>query len=240
MVFLFGCANNSQKNNSVNYDSSIVEKNNNKNSNSVNFIKVDTTKNLKNQPKDYNSLISTKLSRWTKYYKTNCSKFNINDFSLCSSEFMEPYEINLGNEEMQELLQLYKPYLIWNYDSTKAIDLYSINVILSVDSLGKKYGEFDVDCHVDLIDIYKQKRIVLQQSGSYSNFDDGFWIDKENFVVTEIGQSYDDENISNNFFINYYVINVNSYQIDTYCSKNNYKLKKTDYLMEVFRGVDFE
>jgi len=200
-------------------------------------LKIDTT--LKSVfLKEYNSLVNLKLKRWSTYYKTKSSLFNINKFSLCNTEYLNPYLIDFFSDEtdMKKFLKLYAPYLIWNSDSSKAIDLYSTGVYLEFDESGKKYMEYGEDNHVHLIDFKNKKIIVLMQRGPFSHFDDGFWMDGNTILITEIGKNLENEIIDENFIIEYHVINLNTYQTSRYCSKQSYKIEDS-FLSLVFKGI---
>jgi len=250
LIIVFGCNNSIQTNNTSNdtstvksntqtnkssYDTSAV-KTNNGNNGIESHIKIDTTI-ISVFQKEYNTLINSKLKRWITFYKKNCTTFNINKFSLCKTDYLKPYYFDLPDgAKMQKFLELYSPYLIWNSDSSMAIDLYSTNVWLDFDSSGNKYAEFDVDSHVDLIDFKNKKGIVLMQTGTFSSFNDGFWIDNDNVLITETGKNLDNDIIDNTFIIKYFVINLNTYQTSRYCSNQSYKTNKS-YLLEVFKGI---
>jgi len=235
VLIVFGCNSSAQTNNSIS-DTSVVVKKDSIIEFTDTHIKIDTT--IKSVfEKDYNSLINSKLKRWIKFYKKECSSFNINEFSFCSTYFLNPYYVDyLEETKMKNFIELYKPYLIWNSDSSKAIDLYSVGVWLGYDTLGNKYAEFDVDSHVDLIDFKNKKLIVLMQTGTFSSFDDGFWIDNDNVLVTEIGKDLENEVIDDEFIIKYHVINLNTYQTSSYCSPKSYK-PNSSYLYNIFKEL---
>ncbi len=251
LIILFGCNRNTQTNNSVSDTSAVYIQNINQIvENTSTHIEIDTIvksddsriridSTLKSVfQKEYNSLINMKVTRWVKFYKKNCSSFYINDFTLCSTNYLNPYLIDffIDETEKKKFIELYKPYLIWSSDSSKAIDLYSTGVYLDFDELGNKYIEYGEDSYVQLIDFKNKKRIVLIQRGIFSHFDDGFWIDENNLLITEIGKNLDNEVIDDKFLIEYHVINLNTYQTSRYCSKKTYN-PDNSYLSLVFKGI---
>jgi len=184
------------------------------------WIAVDTT--LKTSAEnDYNLLVNKKLTSLMKQYKEKNSRFNIDLFTHCNCWFLHPYIMDIENyTDEQKFIKLYNSYLIWNSDSTKAIDLYSNNLILDFDEKGIITKDTDVDPHFALMDFKNNKRIVLWQMGAISTFKGGFWLNENKVIilVSEANFEAEDEE-DTSFTLSYYLVNLKTYQIDEFCSK---------------------
>jgi len=265
LIILSGCINRNKTNISVNsdtllnktdsikqitnnFDTSLVKTDNSVVTNSAKEIAVDTTIKSVFQD-DYNLLVDSQLYRWTSYYTKMCSEFDIKEFKECWSNYLQPLESELDDKyelrefkNLQEFINLYKPFLIWNLDSTKAIDLYSTCIILSFDEFGNRCATGDVDCWATLIDFKNKKRLILQTVGTFGWFEDGFWIDDNYIVYTEIFNNIEMKQDDDEYYyyeLNYNVVNLKTFEIKKYCSKKTYKLKGINYKKQFFKGVKF-
>ncbi len=233
-IILLGCDTETQTKKAINYNDLIF--NNQKLDNAKKYsdfqddlttrIEVDTTR-ITFVEKNYNSIVNNKLNKWTDYYKKKCPNFNINEFNQCNIWFLSPYMMNIEEyTDEQKFIKLYKNYLIWNADSTKAIDLCSNDLMLDFDSLGNITEDRDVDPHFALMDFTNKKRIVLWQMGAISVFEEGFWLDDNNLIITVRWTNFEDsDNESFAFNLSYYLVNLTTYQINEFCSKQTYRIK---------------
>jgi hypothetical protein len=80
-----------------------------------------------------------------------------------------------SQQQSEESLRPFRPYLIYNGDSTLALDLYSYNVLLSQKD-GKDVGEpGEPDSEVALIDLRRMTRTRLLFGGPSMAVLDGAW-----------------------------------------------------------------
>jgi hypothetical protein len=67
---------------------------------------------------------------------------------------------------------------------------------------------------MSLIDFENNQMIILLQGGIFSTFEDGFWLDKNNVVITSKVFNSCDEKETILYEIYYYVINLKTFQIN--------------------------
>ncbi len=135
--------------------------------------------------KEIASMIETHLPEWNRYYSRLTPDFRIEKFRIISTVTIEPEEImplNTG-KELAKFLDLYRPYLIWSTDNQKAIDIFSYNITLEKDENGNIYGFRDVDSQLSIIDLVRHKRIVLMTQGPSVELQDGFWLNRNVFII---------------------------------------------------------
>jgi hypothetical protein len=107
--------------------------------------------------------------------------------------------------------------------------------VLDYDSEGKVIGFGDVDCQLAIIDLEKQKRIILQTFGSAGQFQDSFWLNNDSIIVAWIGTS------DGAFYEPFYsMIDLKTYLMHNYKLDNNLKLKESNYTDLIFKDIQFE
>jgi len=117
------------------------------------------------------------------------SSFNANQFQLVIVDSMELMPAQPIDETS---LKPYYPYLVYNTDSSKAIDLHSYNTIL-VERKGKVLSEAaGPDTEIALIDFTNKTRQRLLFVGPSSVINDGKWIN-DHIISIAGGEIVDSE-----------------------------------------------
>jgi hypothetical protein len=203
--------------------------------NKLDYIKVDARikKDLTNN--NFIKEIQTNLIHWIVYYKRLSPNFRIQDFKNNNVTLIQPYQVDFGDDKFQKrFLTLYNPFLIWSPDSSKAIDLYSYNIILDYNLNGQLIGGRDVDCQLAIIDLKKQKRINLLTFGPAGEFQDAFWINNDSIIVAMI-----EFNANETYQPCYSMIDLKTYLMRDYKMDHKLQLKENNYLENIFRDVKF-
>jgi hypothetical protein len=197
-----------------------------------------TNKNIERKivTKEYNDLIRNNLSNWTNYFSKLSDGFRIKDFKNYQTNILSPYQTDLGDKDFKDrFIRLYNSYLKWSPDSLKAIDIYSYTYILEYDSKGNIYGLQDIDCQIAIIDFKKNKRIILETSGSAESFHDSYWINNDSIIVTGISTD------NGETFEPYYsMIDLTNFLCFNYKQNEDLELKNITYTDLIFKDIKFE
>jgi hypothetical protein len=114
------------------------------------------------------------------FYHSKDSSFTADRFSEPSLDTLPPLAPHPLEEES---IKPYYPYLIYNADSSKAIDLYSYNIMLS-DRNGKITGEAGgPDTEIGLVDLRNKTRQRLLFVGPSSTIHDASWIGDSSVAI---------------------------------------------------------
>jgi len=202
----------------------------------IDYIPVDTNINRTLIKKYFSAELKSNLSQWIGFYEKISSDFKIDDFKNSGNSFLKPYQVALGDSDFNKrFFDLYNPYLKYSPDSIKAIDLYSYTYVLDYDSAGNVIGYGDVDCQLAIIDLEKQKRIVLQTIGMAGEFQDCFWLNNDSIIVTSIetsdGESYEPY---------YAMIDLKTYLINYFELETKLNLSEVNYVNLIFKNIEFE
>ena len=202
----------------------------------IDYIPVDTNINRTLIKKDFSVELKSNLSQWIGFYKKLSSDFKIKNFKSSGNSFLKPYQVAIGDIDFNKrFFDLYNPYLKYSPDSTKAIDLYSYTYVLDYDSAGNVIGYGDVDCQLAIIDLEKQKRIVLQTIGMAGEFQDSFWLNNDSIIVATIetsdGESYEPF---------YAMIDLKTYLINYFELDTKLNLREVNYANLIFKNIEFE
>jgi hypothetical protein len=116
------------------------------------------------------------------FYEKNDSSFQENNFNLVMMDSMQL----LAPQPIDEIsLKPYYPYLIYNSDSLKAIDLYSYNVMLSQKGGQTIANASGPDTEIAVVDFKNKTRQRLLYVGPSFTIQDGKWINDH--VLSLIG-----------------------------------------------------
>jgi len=108
------------------------------------------------------------------------SGFHIDSFSLYNKNTID-FILTVEYKPIKEV-KLYNKLFSFSPDSSKFIDIYSYNTILSLEN-NKTKVLFDVDSEASLVVLDKKKKYRLLFLGSMGGFDDIFWINNYEFVI---------------------------------------------------------
>ncbi|TKG95213.1 hypothetical protein EYV94_10910 [Puteibacter caeruleilacunae] len=201
----------------------------------LDYIEVDESIQKEIIEENFSDLVESNLPEWNDFLSKLSKDFNVKAFKNYQTVLLAPYQVGLLDDFNERFLKLYKPYLIWSPDSSKAIDLYSYSYILEFDTNGRIVGSQDVDCQLALIDFKDRKRIVLQTFGPSTSFHDGFWKGDDSIIVTGAGSE------SGLTLEPYYsLIDLNTYLSYSFEQDKKLELKECDYTMVVFKDIEFE
>jgi len=114
------------------------------------------------------------------FYEANDSSFSASNFEAAQLDTMNLLPAHPVNEKD---LKPFYPYFIYNSDSTKAIDLYSYNIMLK-ESGGKTIGEpGGPDTEIAIVDFRNKTRQRIFFSGPSFPVYDGAWLSNDVVVL---------------------------------------------------------
>jgi hypothetical protein len=126
------------------------------------------------------------------FYESEDSSFTEGKFDV---GIMDSMNITAPQPLNEEELKPYYPYLVYTKDSSKAIDLYSYNVMLS-NRNGKTVGQAaGPDTEIAVIDFRNKTRQRIFYAGPSFVIHDGQWIDNKTLSLVG-GEVIDDNRIS--------------------------------------------
>ena len=121
-----------------------------------------------------------RLPLWQNYMEQQFPDFNEEDFSAAYTvplETFPPYPVN------EKELNFFKPYLAYNADSTKAIDIYSYSSVTSSKGDQRVYMNGGPDAQINLVDIKDNTSQRLFVCGPMVSFWDAQWVDSNKVIV---------------------------------------------------------
>ena len=152
-------------------------------------------------------------------------------FAITETGQLEPFPSSPIN--MQHL-QPFKKLLIYNSDSTQAIDLFSYNYILA-EKEGKPVAEAaEPDTEIALLNFKKNTRKRIWYSGPATAIVDAKWVGPNEVELLSIQE---DEKGERKPII--WKISLTKNTIDTYKYNHPVALTATDYLNKRFNSVNF-
>jgi len=114
------------------------------------------------------------------FYESRDSSFSPNGFEIAQSDTMNLLPAREINEND---LKPYYPYFIYNGDSTKAIDLYSYNIMLT-EKGGKTIVEAGgPDTEIAIVDFLNKTRQRIFFAGPSFVIHDGSWLNNETVLL---------------------------------------------------------
>jgi hypothetical protein len=202
----------------------------------LDYVPVDKNINKTLIKKNFSVDLKINLSQWVGFYEKISPDFKMSGFRIFETNILKPYQEPLGDSAFKKrFFDLYNPYLKYSPDSSKAIDLYSYTYVLDYDSEGKVVGFGDVDCQLAIVDLKKQKRIILQTFGSAGQFQDSFWLNNDSIIVAWIGTS------DGEFYEPFYsVIDLKTYLTHNYKLDTDLNLSESNYADLIFKNIEFE
>jgi hypothetical protein len=134
-----------------------------------------------------NAFLQNSFPTLFSFYKNSDSSFNINHFEEAQTTAIDNFDVyKIDTIQMREFL----PYLVYNSDSTLAIDLYSYNYVLT-----KRDGKINADAggpdtEVALIDVKNNSKKRIFYSGPAINLLEAKWIDDVTVMLAgiEVGE----------------------------------------------------
>ena len=121
-----------------------------------------------------------RLPLWRNYMEQQFPDFNAEDFNAAYTvplETFPPYPVN------EKELDFFKPYLAYNADSTKAIDIYSYSSVTSSKGDQRVYMNGGPDAQINLVDLKNNTSQRLFFSGPMLSFWDAQWVDSNRVIV---------------------------------------------------------
>lgn len=121
-----------------------------------------------------------RLPLWRNYMEQQFPDFNAEDFNASYTvplETFPPYPVN------EKELDFFKPYLAYNADSTKAIDIYSYSSVTSSKGDQRVYMNGGPDAQINLVDLKNNTSQRLFFSGPMLSFWDAQWVDSNRVIV---------------------------------------------------------
>jgi hypothetical protein len=126
------------------------------------------------------------------FYESKDSSFTEEKFDV---GIMDSMNVTAPQPLNETELKPYYPYLVYNSDSSKAIDLYSYNIMLS-NKNGKTVGQAGgPDTEIAVIDFKNKTRQRIFYAGPSFVIHDGQWIDNKTLSLVG-GEVIDDDRIS--------------------------------------------
>lgn len=121
-----------------------------------------------------------RLPLWRNYMEQQFPELNAEDFNAAYTvplETFPPYPVN------EKELNFFKPYLAYNADSTKAIDIYSYSSVTSNKGGERVFMNGGPDAQINLVNIKDNTSQRLFFSGPMLSFWDAQWIDSNKVMV---------------------------------------------------------
>lgn len=121
-----------------------------------------------------------RLPLWQNYMEQQFPEFNEEQFNAAYTvplETFQPYPVN-ENE-----FNFFKPYMAYNRDSTKAIDIYSYSSVISEKGGERVYMNGGPDAQINLVNLEEKTSQRLFFSGPMLSFWDAQWIDSNKVIV---------------------------------------------------------
>ena len=140
--------------------------------------------NIKETPVVETPVVISNVERiplWQNYMEQQFPDFSDEDFSSAYTvplETFPPYPIN------ESELNFFKPYLAYNADSTKAIDIYSYSSVTSNKGGERVYMNGGPDAQINLVNTKDNTSQRLFFSGPMLSFWDAKWIDSNKVIIT--------------------------------------------------------
>ena len=168
------------------------------------------------------------LPAWKNYMAKTIPAFSEEKFSATYNspwESFEPTPVN-GKD-----LTLYKSYLAYNSDSSKAIDVYSYNLLLRNKNGSVTAAQGDPDSQINLVDLKNKTSQRIFFTGPSAAFWDAKWIDDNRILVA--GTEEDEPA--------YWIISVTGKNIQQYQYEDSLTvtLSRDEYLKQKMPGIIF-
>lgn len=166
-----------------------------------------------------------------KYIQQNNPAFSADSFLLTQSAKQDIYPSSTINEQH---VAPFKDLLIYNADSSKAIDLFSYNYIITDKTGVIKAEAAEPDTEVALINFKDSTRKRIWFSGPMAIILDAAWINPNEIIVAGM-----QENENGKYYPVIWKILLAEKIIDTYTYNHAVEILPNDYLNERFKTVKF-
>lgn len=143
-----------------------------------------------------------KVKEQPELYKqwSNTYKEKDNQFSLDSFEYLSEYNDEFLSSKVDPDKNFYKKYgplLVYNFDSTSFIDLFSYGLVLNLDKNGKvTRGGTEADQEVAVVDRKTNTRYRVFFCGTPCFVAKAGWLDKERIVLFGLTTEDGDDNFT--------------------------------------------
>lgn len=145
-----------------------------------------------------------------------------------TQQSVAPYPID------PDQLNLFKPLLIYNPDSTKAIDLFSYNYIITNKNGTTTAEAAEPDSEVALMDFKNGKRQRLWFSGPAATLLDAAWINQQQIAIAGMQEKEDGQRHPA-----VWIVSLPDSTIDTYLYQQPADITTTEYLNQRFPEIKF-
>lgn len=182
------------------------------------------------------SLVSRCLPRWSHYYAIGVPTIHQREFIVYDSATIEPEEIEPLPEggDLAQFLNLYSPYLIWQNDRNKAVDIFSYNISLQNSLDGRIHAYRDVDSQLSVLDFKKKIKTVIMTLGPSIELQEGFWLNRGLFIIAFL-----EKNRSGRGIPGLMMVDLCQNKILYFQYSGNTRVKQGDYIHRKFTGVVF-
>lgn len=134
----------------------------------------------------------------------------------------------------EEKLKPFKKVLVYNSDSTKAVDLFSYNYIITQNNGTPVAEAAGPDTEIALIDFKSNSRKRIWYGGPSTAVLDAKWLTNDELLLAALQEN---ENGQKEPLI--WKIGLSANTIETYKSNNKVQLNQTDYLNKRFSSIRF-
>lgn len=171
-------------------------------------LAIHNTGLLSHQLPEWVSYLRLDATRWGRYYVADSTPF----------EHFEPAA--MPNDMFTE----FKPYFIYSTDSSKALDIYSYNLVLEKRKSGWTASGREPDIQVNLIDVSNKTAQRIYFTGTGTTLVDGAWLNDSTVAV--VGFEAADDNY---LYPSVKVFYLKSQLIKNYLSPDSVKALFSDY-----------
>lgn len=189
-----------------------------------------SSKKIQEEAKDTVAIIPDVdyLPAWKDYITKTIPAFSEEKFSETYNSPWEEFKPTPANGKD---LALYKSYLSYNSDSSKAVDIYSYNLLLKSKNGSITAAQGDPDSQINLVDLQNKTSQRIFFTGPSAAFWDAKWMDDNHILVA--GTEEDKPA--------YWIINVTEKSIQQYQYEDSLTvtLNRDEYLRRKMPGIVF-
>ena len=129
--------------------------------------------------------VQPKVADWASFYADKIEALNTKDFNMLSNSLeTERLSSNMDAESLRGFIDEKRSFLVFNADSSLALDIGSLNWVVSKNKRGKVKFSSDVDTEIALLDLKSATRTRLVFFGSAAWIDNGWWEDANNVILS--------------------------------------------------------
>ena len=174
------------------------------------------------------------LRPWVEFYQHKNSAFDVGNLAFTATQKSKLMTSSFGMSK--DFNEQYGKWLIPSPNKQRVLDLYSYNLVIERDKLGKwNCKGLNSDSEVSVIDPSTKTKTRLLFMGPGTTIENGFWLDDNNVVIVGIGIN-NQYNAPNPIL---WQINLITQEIDQFDYLDNLKIPTLDsYLKEQrFKGL---